>query len=128
MACAAPAAHTPTLHFTADISMLGLVIPAEGSLPYLSSEGWVIGGAATDDPKPLLLERAQRGGNWDGGDIREAAILVSLGPSPTYASFLQTAQSLREMNLCLAFVREGGEPSGVIGGVAQVEVIGLRIC
>ena len=112
----------------ADITLVGLEIPVEDQLPFLSDGVWVIDGKRTESPKEALLERARKTDNWDGGKASDAAIVVSLGPRDTFGSFLSTMRSLQEMDLCLVFIKEGGRDAGIFDGKAHVETPGIRIC
>ena len=113
---------------TAKIDMVSLLVPRGQQQPFLGDGGWIIDGQRTNTPKQALLARARSSRNWVGSDPKNAAIIVSLGAKPTLGSFLRTARSLRQMNLCLVFVKEGGEEAGSIDGEAVVEVTGLRLC
>ena len=103
-------------------------MPQQEPQPYLSNSGWVINGKHVALVKKALLQRARETGNWDGTASGEPAIIVSLGPKPTFAAFLRTARALQEMGLCFVFVKEGGEAKGTLHGKKQMEVAGLRLC
>ena len=94
-------------------------VPTSAPAPVLRDGQWYIGGQAVPDPRDAQEKGVDRGG----------AVLVSLGPSPTFGQGLRSIRDLKARGICNLMIREDATPVDISPGTKpQIAVPALVLC